>query len=82
MNQGIVCTKCGVLMNASKDRYVCELAKFEASIREWSDSVQNEIATRERPTALDEVSEYNQHIVFGLKLSYAMMQDAMRRRIE
>jgi hypothetical protein len=53
--------------------------RFANAIAEWSDAVQDEIATREQ---CDEtVKVYNHNVAYGLKLSYSIMIEAMRRQL-
>jgi hypothetical protein len=54
---------------------------FAESIRQWSAAVHEEIAERSLVNDNAEINEYNKAVVFGLTLSHAMMQDAMKRQL-
>lgn len=51
----------------------------QETIRKWLDWIQSEIAEREREQPNQLVSEYNKHVVYGLKLSLAAMLDVIKR---
>lgn len=56
--------------------------RFASAISEWSAAVQREIASRENAEAdYPGIDEYNQRIVFGLKLAHSMMLDALHHQL-